>query len=113
MTYSNLEYEPEVNTISKFNSSSFSGIISPGDKVQLPENRFHNRNILITNTGKTILQIYRAFSVKDIIPLKSVIFYPGEVRKIFSEELGDSITGVTIIFNPNNYHEGGFAMSYI
>ena len=35
-------------------------------------NSFHNKTILISNTGKSILQIYRAHSENDAIPLKSV-----------------------------------------
>ncbi len=105
--------EPPVSTISKFNNSSFSGIIKPGEKLQLPQNRFHNKKIIITNTGKSILHIYRAYSINDIIPLKSVVFYPGEVRKIMPKDIGESDTNTTIIFNPDINQEGGFAMSYI
>ncbi len=113
MAIFNTASEPAVNIISKFNNSSYSGIIRPGNRLELPKSHFHHKAILITNTGKSMLQIYRSFSVKDIIPTKSIIFYPGEVRKILPKELGNSITDITIIFNPDNYQNGGFAMSYI
>ncbi len=105
--------ESKVSTISKFNDTSVSGILKPGERFLLPLKGFHNRMILITNTGRSTLQIYRAHSETDIIPIKSVIFYPGEVKKIMPKELGGSIADSTIIFNPDNSHEGGFAMSYI
>ena len=105
--------ELSVSTILKFNNSSFSGLIKPGEKIQLPQNRFHNKEILITNTGKSILHIYRAYSVKDIIPLKSVVCYPGEVRKIIPKDIGEPDTNTTIIYNPDIKYEGGFVMSYI
>ena len=113
MAFFSTSSESEVSIISKFNNSSFSGIIMPGNRLELPKNHFHHKTIIITNTGKSMLQLYRSFSVKDIIPTKSIIFYPGEVRKILPKELRNSITDITIIYNPDNYQDGGFAMSYV
>ncbi len=113
MAIFNVSSEPAVSIILKFNNSAYSGIIGPGNRLELPKNQFHHKTILITNTGKSMLQIYRSFSAKDIIPIKSIIIYPGEVRKILPKELGNSITDITVISNPDNYQEGGFAMSYV
>ncbi len=113
MAIFNLSAEPKVNTISKFNSTSYSGILKPGERLLLPGKKFHKRKILITNTGKSVLQLYRAFSADDIVPMKSVIFYPGEVKKIMPNDLGGSINKNTILHNTDFSLEGGFAMSYI
>ena len=113
MAIFNLSAEPKVSTISKFTNASVSGILKPGERFSLPLKGFHNRKILITNTGRSVLQIYRTHSATDIVPIESVTFYPGEVKKIMPKELGNLISGTTIIFNPDNSLEGGFAMSYI
>ncbi len=105
--------EPAVNTISKFNRSSYSGLLGPGARMKLPRNRFRYNTILITNTGRAPLQIYRALSISDSIPVKSVVFYPGEIKKILAKELEKTTKESTIIHNPDSHLEGGFAMSYI